>query len=82
MLVTSKKQYMPSEMSSGSFTSNISISLLNLANNRPIGVTSKNVNGALVIAHNMTMCKKVDALSVPSLGARSHPIDANADEKF
>lgn len=73
---------MPSEMSSGTVTSNVSISLLNLDKSRPMGVTSKKINGALNIAHNIVACNKIDAFSDPNLGARSHVIDAKADEKF
>lgn len=73
---------MPSEKSSGSEASNTSISLLNLASNLPIGVTSKNANGALIMAHNMSECKDTAAFSVPNRGTRSHTIDAMADEYF
>lgn len=73
---------MPSEMSSGNVTSNMSISLLNLDKSRPIGVVSKNINGALVMAHNITLCNNVDAFKVPNRGARSQKIDENAEENF
>jgi hypothetical protein len=73
---------MPSEMSSGNVTSKMSISLLNLDKSRPIGVTSKNVNGDLEIAHNIILCNNVAAFSVPKRGARSHTIDENAKENF
>lgn len=69
---------MPSDMISGILLSVASWSEENRLRIRPIGVWSKNINGARIIAHRTVLCNITEAFSVPKRGARSHAIDEKA----
>lgn len=66
---------MPSDTISGSLLSADSVSEPNLDRIRPIGVWSKNTNGAWAIALRRFLCKKTEAFNVPRRAERSLPMD-------
>ena len=76
--ITSKRQYKESEICRGNPVSSTSMSLANYPIMRPVGVVSKNMRGALIIARNIYKCMTLAALQQPNCGASSEKYDAKA----